>query len=169
MVLNELPKGKVSDGSISGGNTVSAAFKAYSERLTTLDYASGHANARPNVIVARTFEAILDTVERHELLQHRRDAARRAALFAGRREAGCAGVHRPRSIRCGGRLWRSARPSFLLRARRASGLIDGERSPNTQPFIHTNPIMAPGGNGSDAVGRGPARRRVIDDLRGLDA
>lgn len=59
VVCNELPKG-VNDNGTLGGQTVSANFKAFSDWLMTLDHASGHANARANVIVIDTWGEFVD-------------------------------------------------------------------------------------------------------------
>ncbi len=59
IVCNELPKG-VNDNGTLGGQTVTANFKAYSDWLLTLDHASGHANARANVIVVDTWGEFVD-------------------------------------------------------------------------------------------------------------
>lgn len=59
VVCNELPKG-VNDNGTLGGQTVSANFKAFSDWLLTLDHASGHANARANVIAVDTWGEFVD-------------------------------------------------------------------------------------------------------------
>lgn len=59
VVCNELPKG-VNDNGTLGGQSVSANFKAFSDWLLTLDHASGHANARANVIVVDTWGEFVD-------------------------------------------------------------------------------------------------------------
>lgn len=59
IICNELPKG-VNDNGTLGGQSVTANFKSFSDWLLTLDYASGHANARANVIVIDTWGEFVD-------------------------------------------------------------------------------------------------------------
>lgn len=59
IICNELPKG-VNDNGTLGGQTVTANFKSFSDWLLTLDYASGHPNARANVVVVDTWGEFVD-------------------------------------------------------------------------------------------------------------
>lgn len=140
IILNELPKG-IRDNGTFAGQTVTANFKAFSDWLNTLDYASGHANARANVIVVDTWGEFYD--ETSGTLYRNKAGYSHDGLHLtpyGSRRIAQKIIDRLMSVWPGF----AALPSkaVLPTANGFAGMA------NTAPFLNTNAILTPGTNGA---------------------
>ncbi len=148
IVCNELPKG-INDDGTDAGYTVSANFKAYSDWLLTLDYASGHANSRPNVIAIDTFGEFVDPATGTNYKNKRGYLRGRTGSPDGLHCSGYGGrriadkiVERLSAIWPG---FSSLPRHYPLPTTSDNGLVS---MGNAQPFINSNADMLPGTNGS---------------------
>jgi len=153
VICNELPKGIKDDGT-SGGQTVTANFKSYSDWLKTLDYASGHANARSNVIVVDTFAALVDPAtgaSQNNLRGVLWDGLHWAP--GGARLGAAAVLSRLQSVWP----WSGISPRINLPTTNGLTVLA-----NAQPFINNNATMTPGTNGtvSGTWGTAPAAANI---------
>ena len=140
VVCNELPKG-VNDNGTLGGQTVSANFKAFSDWLLTLDHASGHANARANVIVVDTWGEFVDAAT-GTLYRNKRGYLRDGLHCTGYGSKRIAAkiIERLSAIWPG---WAALPAQMTLPT--ANGLASLGAA---QPCIMSNPIFTPGTAGS---------------------
>lgn len=145
IVLNETALGVNDAGGFQNG-VASAAFKTFSDRLLTLDYASGHADSRPNVIVVDTFDLSYDDASganNYNILGFLRDGLHDSPWGARLQSRAI----NTRMAAVYGSAW-TALPSQALMPT-ANGFAN---LANTQPFIHSNPILTPGTDGAVQVG-----------------
>lgn len=140
VICNELPKG-VNDNGTLGGQSVTANFKAFSDWLMTLDHASGHANARANVIAVDTWGEFVDA-STGTLYRNKRGYLRdglHCTGFGAKRIAAKI-VERLSAIWPG---WDALPAQITLPT--ANGLASLGAA---QPCITSNPIFTPGANGN---------------------
>lgn len=143
VVCSELPKGIKDDGT-SGGQTVTANFKAFSDWLKTLSFDSGHANARANVIVADTFAALVDPATGTNYNNLRGILWDGLHWSPGGARAGAAAIlSKLQSVWN----WAGISPRITLPTTADNGLA---AIANAQPFITSNADMVPGTNGGVA-------------------
>lgn len=142
-LFNELPRGVSKDG--SAGFTVANAVerKAFSDWIKTLDYASGHANAKANVVVFDTWAEFVDGASGTSYLNKQGytwDGIHPSVY--GAKQCASVVVNKLASVWPG---WASLPSQITLPT--ANGLT----TPGTQqPFVNTNPIFTPGTNGTVA-------------------
>ena len=154
IILNELPKGIQDNGTVGTGS-VSANFKSFSDWLLTLDYASGHANARANCIVVDTFAALVDPATGTNY-SNLRGTSWDGLHYApgGAKLAAQTVINRLSAI------WPSwGTLPVLATFPTTNGLISLGAA---QPFIMSNPIFTPGTNGtvSGTWGSAPSAANV---------
>ncbi|NLS28143.1 hypothetical protein S2M10_31520 [Sphingomonas sp. S2M10] len=129
VILNETGTGKKIDGSIAGGTTANKL--AFSAWINTLDADSGHANARNDVLVVDSMGPSYDAASGTNHLGWLRDD--RHPTPWGSRKWGQLVIDRLAAAY--GSVWTNLPKRITLPT--AAGA----------PFIHSNPLLTPGGNG----------------------
>ena len=146
VLLNETPEGVDVNGTSPGSASAPSgdAFKAYSEWLSTLSYDSGHPNARPNVVVVDTWGMILDAPASGAGNWRAKPGYLRDGLhFTPWGARKIAELIHTRLTEAFGATYTDVAPRYTLPTQ------NGLTTPaNVAPFVHTNPILTPGTNGS---------------------
>lgn len=140
VLLNEMPRGVDKSGAQNGPVTNGADRKALSDWINTLDFASGHANARANVIVVDVWGLVVNPASGpnwQNLPGYYFD-----------------GVHPSQwgARQIAARIWQRLQavwPNWAaLPQRLPVPLADGLVTPGAQqPFVNSNPVLTPGSAG----------------------
>lgn len=141
LLLNEQPRGISYDGTVQNAASNPAERYTFSRELLKYDFASGDAKARSNVIVINSYDEFLDVssgTNYYNKQGYLRDGLHDTP-YGSKRKAQII-VDRLSAIWPG---WASLPAQVTLPT--ANGL---SVPANTQPFIHTNPILTPGTNGA---------------------